>query len=125
MSDTPRTDATWSQGMVSHARRLERELSAMTAEHERLRADLALASGRTTALLEQCRQRQDENEALRKGVEELRKDAERYRKIRAKAFWESARDFAPGGHWWLTVDGESKSDGLDAAVDRVIQSEKR
>lgn len=56
MNDTPRTDAIWPAGMNDHARRIERELATMTAERDRLRADLSLASGQADALREQLRQ---------------------------------------------------------------------
>ena len=53
--------------------------------------------------------------------EELRKDAERYRSL--YWHWEDARDMAPGGRWWVSVDTRKlgRMQGPDAAIDAAMK----
>jgi hypothetical protein len=83
-------------------KRLERELAAMTAEKQRLQ-NLLKKSERTEL--------REENSALNAECAELRKDATRYRWIRAAGAWESE----------IGMDGLSENPSLfDAAVDAAM-----
>jgi hypothetical protein len=47
-------------------------------------------------------------------------DADRYRWLRAKAFWQDERDMAPGGRWYMIVVVNKGKPSVDEAIDAML-----
>lgn len=65
----------------------------------------------------------DHIKQLERQLAEARKDAERYRWLKPRWYWDDERDMGPGGRYWVAISVKKGRPQLDAAIDSAIKED--